>query len=67
MIGSATILQVGFGGAYHSWSPLFPEKCSENHTGLLMNVTKLKLQSSQMRIRLSKSSNILIIVHSFHY
>ena len=47
---------MGFGGAYHSWSPLFPEKCSENHTGLLMNMTKLKLQSSQKRIRLNESS-----------
>lgn len=41
-------LQVGCGGAYHSWTPLFPDPCttSEDPIGLIVNTTALVLEGT---------------------
>ena len=50
--------QVGCGGSYHSWSPLFPDGSTKTQQGLLVNTTELKLRKNGLfsddRIRITK-------------
>ena len=36
-------MQVGCGGAYHSWTPLYPDKSTAEQVGLLINTYSLLL------------------------
>ena len=36
-------MQVGCGGAYHSWTPLYPDKSTTDKVGLLINTYSLLL------------------------
>ena len=36
-------MQVGCGGAYHSWTPLYPDKSTTEQVGLLINTYSLLL------------------------
>ncbi|XP_011410297.1 PREDICTED: uncharacterized protein LOC105316795 [Amphimedon queenslandica] len=51
------IVKVGFGGAYHTWTPLFPEKCTKDSSSIILNMCDLSLETSGQRIYLVKDDN----------
>ena len=40
--------QIGCGGAYHSWSPLFPDKSTTTQIGLLLSMYNLTLDPDDL-------------------
>ena len=52
--------QIGMGGSYHSWSPMFPDSC-----GLLLNICDIKLENKPSdRIATDNADNTRIILHT---
>ena len=37
-----SLFQVGAGGAYHSWTPLYPDFCEEDKMRVLINICDLR-------------------------
>ena len=49
-------MQVGCGGAYHSWSPIFPDNSTIDQQGLLINTSNLELKNSgRKKIKLCRN------------
>ena len=61
-------IQVGCGGAYHSWSPIFPDNSTTDHQGLLINTSNLELENSDgKKIKFGRHGKFIYRLRAYRY